>query len=207
MTAKMPITIPMARLLPSAGLQVLWWSRRMSGPAYPSETVPKRPPRSPRDCPAYTPLDGGGHSMPHLPAHGDLLPRRIDVHVDLRRDVPGRGRRAGVVRGGVVGVIGWNWFVILWLFAYEIRLSADATLTFRSVLREVTHRRPGTRVGRAILLRLRWDHLALQDKDADHPIREEHGRARGAHRTASNDSALAHHAGGVGCPHSATIRR
>jgi hypothetical protein len=37
-----------------------------------------------------------------------------------------------------IGAIGWNWFVLLWLFAYEILLSADGTLTFRSVLREET---------------------------------------------------------------------
>lgn len=37
-----------------------------------------------------------------------------------------------------IGILLWNWFVILWLFAYEIRLLPEGTLTFKAVLREVT---------------------------------------------------------------------
>src|SRR5207237_9731086 len=35
-----------------------------------------------------------------------------------------------------IGGLGWNWYVGLTRFAYEIRLSIDGTLSFKSVLRE-----------------------------------------------------------------------
>jgi hypothetical protein len=49
--------------------------------------------------------------------------------------------------------ISWNWFIVLWLFAYEVRLSVHGVLTFRCVLREVrVHGRDLVSVAP-----LRWD--------------------------------------------------